>query len=171
VESAGSPRDSNYRHGFRVGTGPVHVPGRTGSTGNRPNRPNRSGSHRFREPWSRHIAQLVVDHAYLAAQLFVGRSHWLSPCARSLCLVARLLRAPPLDLLVGHTNSHRVPGHSVSRLDYSVRGHHDFVLWPQWLYFEYAMRYRDIVFRSHRVDHSSRLVFQATRERLPRPNN
>jgi hypothetical protein len=27
VEPAGSPRDLDYRHGFRVGTGPVHVPG------------------------------------------------------------------------------------------------------------------------------------------------
>jgi hypothetical protein len=41
VEPTGSPRYLNYKHGFRVGTGPVHVPGRTGSTGNRP---NRSGS-------------------------------------------------------------------------------------------------------------------------------
>jgi hypothetical protein len=37
------------------------------------------------------------------------------------------------------------------------------------LYFEYAARHRDIVFRSHRVDHSSRLVFQTSREQLSRP--
>jgi hypothetical protein len=48
AEPAGSPSYVKYMHGFRVGTGPVHVPGRTGSTGNRS---NRSGSHRFREPW------------------------------------------------------------------------------------------------------------------------
>jgi hypothetical protein len=37
----------NYRHGLGLGTGPVRVPGGTGSTGNRP---NRSGSQRFGEP-------------------------------------------------------------------------------------------------------------------------
>jgi hypothetical protein len=41
----------------------------------------------------------------LAARLLVGRSHWLSPCARSLRLAVRLLCAPPLDLLSGHTGS------------------------------------------------------------------
>jgi hypothetical protein len=50
----------------------------------------------------------------------------------------------------------------VTRLvvDYFVR--RDFVLQPHWLYFEYAARCRDVVFRSHRVDHSSRLVFQTS---------
>jgi hypothetical protein len=38
-----------------------------------------------------------------------------------------------------------------------------------WLYFEYAARRHDVVFRSHRVDHSSRLVFQTSRERQSRP--
>jgi hypothetical protein len=33
------------------------------------------------------------------------------------------------------------------------------------LYFEYAARCRNVVFRSHHVDHSSRLVFQTSRER------
>jgi hypothetical protein len=37
------------------------------------------------------------------------------------------------------------------------------------LYFEYATRRRDVVFRSHHVDHSSRLVFQTSRERQSRP--
>jgi hypothetical protein len=45
----------------------------------------------------------------------VVRSHWLSPCARSLHLAARLLRAPPLDLLSGRTSSRCVSGHCVSR--------------------------------------------------------
>jgi hypothetical protein len=39
----------------------------------------------------------------------------------------------------------------------------------QWLYFQYATRCSDVVFRSHRVDHSSRLVFQTSRERQSRP--
>jgi hypothetical protein len=45
---AGSVGIKNYRHGLGLGTGPVRVPGRTGSTGNRL---NRSGSQRFGEPW------------------------------------------------------------------------------------------------------------------------
>jgi hypothetical protein len=39
----------------------------------------------------------------LATRLLVSRSLWLSLCARSLRLTARLLRAP-LDLLFGHTD-------------------------------------------------------------------
>jgi hypothetical protein len=46
VKPAGSLRLTKFRHGLEVGTGPVRVPGRTGSTGNRP---NRTGSHRFCE--------------------------------------------------------------------------------------------------------------------------
>jgi hypothetical protein len=47
----------------------------------------------------------------------------------------------PLDFSsVGCTSSHRAPGHSVSQLDYSVRGLRDFVLRPHLLYFSHAMR-------------------------------
>jgi hypothetical protein len=70
----------------------------------------------------------------------------------------------------------RVPRHvarPVTRLivDYSMR--RDFVLRPRWFYFshnvhgdyfEYAARRHDVVFQSHHVDHSSRLVFQTSRE-------
>jgi hypothetical protein len=38
-----------------------------------------------------------------------------------------------------------------------------------WLYFEYTARRDDVVVRSHRVDHSSRLVSQTSRERQSRP--
>jgi hypothetical protein len=41
-------------------------------------------------------------------------------------------------------------------VDYSVR--RDFISRQHWLYFEYAARRHDVVFRSHRVDHSSLLV-------------
>jgi hypothetical protein len=76
----------------------------------------------------------------IAARLLDGRSHWLSPCAQSLRLVARLLVvriAPALlhlcrasgravstpDFLsVGRTGSRRVPGHSVVRRDYPSHG-------------------------------------------------
>jgi hypothetical protein len=37
-----------------------------------------------------------------------------------------------------------------------------------WLYFEYVAHRRDVVFQSHCVDHSSRLVFQTSRERQSR---
>jgi hypothetical protein len=39
-----------------------------------------------------------------------------------------------------------------------------FVSRQRWLYFEYAACRHNVVFRSHRVDHSSRLVFQTSRE-------
>jgi hypothetical protein len=42
---------------------------------------------------------------HLAARFLVGRPHWLSLCAQSLCLAARLLCAPPLDLLSSPTGS------------------------------------------------------------------
>jgi hypothetical protein len=75
-----------------------------------------------------------------SARLLVGLSHWLSPCARSLRLAARLLvvriapallrlccaserAVSPLDFSsVGHTGSRRVPGHSVVCRDYPSRG-------------------------------------------------
>jgi hypothetical protein len=44
VEPTGSPRNLNYMHDFRVETGPVHVPGRTGSTGTDPTGPVPTGS-------------------------------------------------------------------------------------------------------------------------------
>jgi hypothetical protein len=81
----------------------------------------------------------------------------------------------------------RVPRH-VARLvtqlvvDYSVRC--EFVLQPHWHYFshavrrdylsrgnyfEYTARCRDVIFRSHRVDHSSRLVLQTSGEGQSHP--
>jgi hypothetical protein len=38
-----------------------------------------------------------------------------------------------------------------------------------WLYFEYVVRHHDVIFWSHRIDHSSRLVFQTSREWQSRP--
>jgi hypothetical protein len=38
-----------------------------------------------------------------------------------------------------------------------------------WLYINYATRCHNVIFWSHRVDHSSRLVFQTSRERQSRP--
>jgi hypothetical protein len=66
------------------------------------------------------------------------------------------------------TSRVRVPRHVallITRLvvDYSVR--RDFVSRQHWLCINYAARRRDVVFWSHRVDHSSRLVFQTSRER------
>jgi hypothetical protein len=92
------------------------------------------------------------------------------------------------QLVVDYSATRRlVVDNSASRrliVDYSVR--HDFVLRPRWLYFshtvrrdyfarqhwlyfEYAARRHDVVFWSHHVDHSSRLVFQTSRERQSRP--
>jgi hypothetical protein len=90
----------------------------------------------------------------LTARLLVGRLHWLTPCARSLRLAVQLLRAPPLDLLSGRIAL--LQSYYASRLLVSQQHR---------LYFVYAARRHDIVFRSHRVDHSSQLVFQTSRER------
>jgi hypothetical protein len=67
----------------------------------------------------------------------------------------------------------------VTRLfvDYSMRRHSTLatlcmrllVSQQHRLYFEYTARRRDIIFRSHRINHSSRLVFQSSRERQSRP--
>jgi hypothetical protein len=43
------------------------------------------------------------------------------------------------------------------------------VSWQHWIYFEYATRRRNIIFQSHRVDYSSRLVFQTSQERQSHP--
>jgi hypothetical protein len=61
----------------------------------------------------------------------------------------------PLDFSsVSCTGSRRVLGHSVSRLDYSVRGHRDFVLRPHWLYFNHIVR-RDYLSRGNTDSTSS----------------
>jgi hypothetical protein len=94
------------------------------------------------------VAPLVVDYLAYAARSGASARH----AARR-----RLLRAPRLRLAA--TLALLQP-HRASRL---------LVLWQHWLYFEYAARCRDFVFRSHHVDHSSRLVFQTSRERQSRP--
>jgi hypothetical protein len=92
----------------------------------------------------------------LAAQLLVGRSHWLSPCAWSLPLAARLCcRSTCCPVALALHQPCRALRLLVSR--------------QHRLYFEYAACHRDIVFRLHRVNHSSRLVFQTNRERQSRP--
>jgi hypothetical protein len=101
--------------------------------------------------WTRHVA----------ARVLIGRLHWLPPCARSLCLVTRLLHARPPRLRLAATVALLQP-RCASRLLVS-RQHQ--------LYFEYVVRRCNIVFWSHHVDHSSRLVFQTSRERQSRPNN
>jgi hypothetical protein len=71
--------------------------------------------------------------------------------------VARLVTWLVAPLVVDYSASRRlVIDYSASPrlvVDYSVR--RDFVLRPRWLYFEYDARRHDVVFRSHRVDHSS----------------
>jgi hypothetical protein len=68
----------------------------------------------------------------------------------------------PLDFSsVGCTGSRRAPGHSVLRLDYSVRGRRDFVLRPHWCYFSHAMR-RDYLSRGNTGSTSSTLHAAAT---------
>jgi hypothetical protein len=126
----------------------------------------------------RHVTRLVVDFfAYVARPSASARR----AAHRRPCVVSSLNFSS-----FGRTGSCRAPDHSVSRLDYSVRRHSTcclvalalpqprrasrlLVSWQHRLYFEYATRHCDIVFRSHRVDHSSRLAFQTSRERQSHP--
>jgi hypothetical protein len=89
------------------------------------------------------VAPLVVDYfAYVARP---GASARRAARHRLLC-VPRLRLAATLALLQPRRASRLL----VSR--------------QHWLYINYAVRHRDVVFWSHRVDHSSRLVFQTSRE-------
>jgi hypothetical protein len=98
------------------------------------------------------ISPLVID--YFASAARPGASARRAALHAARC---RLLCAPRLPLAA--TLALLQP-HRASRL---------LVSWQPWLYFEYAARCRDVVFRSHRVDHSSRLVFQTSREQQSRP--
>jgi hypothetical protein len=85
--------------------------------------------------------RLVVD--YFAYAVRPGASTRRAAChaaRRQLLRALRLRLAATLALLQPRR---------VSRLLVS----------QHWLYFEYAARLRDVIFWSHRVDHSSRLVF------------
>jgi hypothetical protein len=113
---------------------------------------------------TRHVAPLVVDYS-ASPRLVVDYSttrpgasarrpahHVASRAARR-----RLLRAPRLRLA------------ATLALLQPRRGARLLALWQHWLYFVYAARRHDVIFRSHRVDHSSRLVFQTSRERQSCP--
>jgi hypothetical protein len=108
---------------------------------------------------TRLVAPLVVDYSGLVVDYFAYTAR-LGASARRAArhgVRRRLLRAPQLPLAA--TLALLQP-RCASRLLVS-RQH--------CLYFEYAARRHDFVFRSHRVDHSSRLVFQTSRERQSRP--
>jgi hypothetical protein len=101
---------------------------------------------------TRLVAPLVVDYfAYAARSGASARRAARHAAHRRLLCAPRLRLAATLALLQPRRASRLL----VSR--------------QHWLYFEYAARCRDVVFRSHRVDHSSRLVFQTSRERQSRP--
>jgi hypothetical protein len=104
----------------------------------------------------RHVARLVsplvVDYfAYAARPGASARRAARHTTRRRLLRASRLHLAATMALLQPRRASRLL----VSR--------------QHWLYFEYAARCRDVVFRSHRVDHSSRLVFQTSREWQSRP--
>jgi hypothetical protein len=119
-----------------------------------------SSTPRIRMP--RHVARLVVDY-FASCRLVVNYFAYAARPGASARRAAhratrrRLLRVPRLRLAV--TLALLQPRRA-SRLVAS-RQH--------WLCFEYAARCRDVVFRSHHVDHSSRLVFETSRERQSRP--
>jgi hypothetical protein len=97
----------------------------------------------------RHVARLVVPlivdyFAYAARPGASARPADRHAAHRRLLHVLRLCLAATLALFQ--------PRHAL-RLLVSLQHR---------LYFEYAARHRDVVFRSHRVDHSSRLVFETS---------
>jgi hypothetical protein len=114
----------------------------------------------------RHVARLVAQFvAWLLVDYFASCrlvvdyfAYATRPGASARCVahhrLFHLRGAPrrvisPLDFSsVGCTGSHRALGHSVSRLDYSVRGRRDFVLRPHWLYFSHAV-HRDYLSRGN----------------------
>jgi hypothetical protein len=104
----------------------------------------------------RHVARLV---SLLVVDYFTYTTHPGASARRAARHAARcrLLRAPCFHLAA--TLALLQPCRA-SRL-LASRQH--------WLCFVYAGRCCDVVFRSHRVGHSSRLVFQTSRERQPRP--
>jgi hypothetical protein len=98
------------------------------------------------------VVPLVVDYfAYVVRPGASARRAARHTAHRRLLCAPRLFFAATLALLQPRRAS-RLP---VSR--------------QHWLYFEYVTRCRDVVFWSHRIDHSSRLVFQNSRERQSHP--
>jgi hypothetical protein len=111
---------------------------------------------------TRPVAPLVVDYSashrlVVDYFVFVARPGATARHAARHVAHRRLLRAPRLRLAA--TLAPLQP-HRARRLLFSRK---------HWLYFKYAARRHYVVFRSHRVDHSSRLVFQTRRERQSCP--
>jgi hypothetical protein len=100
----------------------------------------------LRDRVPRHVARLV---AWLVAWLvvnyfaYVARPGASARCAARHTTHRRLLRAPRLRLA------------ATLALLQPRRAWWLLVSWQHWLYFEYAACRHDVVFRSHRVDHSS----------------
>jgi hypothetical protein len=93
VKPTGSLGLTKFRHGLGVGTGPVRVPGRTGS--HRfcepwSLRPNRTGSHRFCEPWSLAAGDEILTYSP------VVRPVWFLSSASSPLLQPTHGAVPPL---------------------------------------------------------------------------
>jgi hypothetical protein len=103
---------------------------------------------------NRHVARLIIDHA----------SSRRSTSCRSVALV---LAVRPIAPSCGSTTRchHSTCCPVALALLQPCRASRLLVSRQHRLYFEYATHRRDIVFRSHRVDHSPRLVFQTSRER------
>jgi hypothetical protein len=98
------------------------------------------------------VAPLVVDYFAYTARPGASARRAARHAAHH-----RILRAPRLRLVatLAPLQPRRASRLLVSR--------------QNWLYFEYAARRHDVIFRSHRIDHSSRLVSQSSRERQSRP--
>jgi hypothetical protein len=96
---------------------------------------------------ARLVSPLAVDYFTYAARLDASARRAAHHTARR-----RLLRAPRLRLAATLA---LVQPRRASRL---------LVSWQHWLYINYTARRRYVVFWSHRIDHSSRLVFQTSRE-------
>jgi hypothetical protein len=111
---------------------------------------------------SRHIASLVVDYSAsrrLVVDYFAYAARPGALARRAARHVAsRATRRRLLRVAQSHRRLLRVPRLRLAAtlaLLQPRRGARLLALRQHWLYFEYAARRHDIVFRSHRVDHSS----------------
>jgi hypothetical protein len=100
---------------------------------------------------TRLVKRLVVDYFAYSVRSGASARRAARHAARRRLLRASQLRLPATLALLQPRRASRL-----------------LVLQQHWLYFEYAARCRDVVFRSCCVDHSSRLVFQTSRERQSR---
>jgi hypothetical protein len=100
------------------------------------------------------VARLIVDYFDYAARPVASARRAARHTARRRLLCASRLRLAAILALLQPRRPSRL---LVSR--------------QHWLYINYVAHRRDVVFWSHRIDHSSRLVFKLVENGSHAPNN